>query len=182
MSFDMNVARLVGQFKKTRFEEEAHLLSRLLVDEEQLCTRIDFGRGKFVDEVFSFETPHRDSKKEQADTWIVQRGPVNEENLQAELRPDLIQFLKKHHSWILHLYLKRPHSPLVLMADEYVTYVRRRNSTGKIRRIARQSGHFSTSVRFPIELHDLLREEPKSLSQTVVDIVATHYKKRRKYD
>ena len=175
-NISMRLSRLTEQFKKTGFVSEARLLHMHAKD--SLVDIVFVTQATPSQTMFTLETRLAGHQ----DTWVIRCESLNPDNLGKELTEETIELLQKGNDWILHLYLKRPHRPFVLMADEYVTYVKKQTDQGKLATLHRKSGHFSTSIRFPIELHDLLRRETASISSTVVDIVAKEYKKRGYYD
>ncbi len=180
--FRDRMVRLKRNIQKTGFAKEASRLERRVTSIEQLQQVNTFGNRELIG------YPIQENER---DLILLTNAPADTSSLYLlakyqEARPESVAALKSHlstFSSLVQVHVLRPHRPPFLLCDELFVWGSKKRRCGKLGAYKpRTSSRQATSVRFPMELHDLIREESSSLSDTVVHIVAEHYRRLRKYD
>tara|TARA_R110000824_G_scaffold59858_1_gene160398 strand:+ start:4213 stop:4785 length:573 start_codon:yes stop_codon:yes gene_type:complete len=185
--FRDKVLRLKRNLHSTGFTAEAMRLERRITEPAQL-SQVGRPAGVRAPELRGY--PIQENERDLVIITLIPTLSIFERALAPELWPNgppyslhTLQKFEETNQAILQAHVHRYKSKAVLLCDELMTYASKARKNGKLaRHKSRTSSHQATSIRFPITVHDLLRELPGSISDNVVSMCEDSLRKLGKLD
>lgn len=184
--FRDQVLRLKRNLHDTGFTLEAARLERRLTDPSQL-NQIARPAGVRAPELRGFGI-----KENERDLVIITMVPTLSiferaltgwgKGVDPPFHRYTLEKFEAEHNQILQAHVHRFKGKTVLLCDELITYARKTRKNGKLaRHKSRSSSHQATSIRFPMDIHDLLREMDGSISDNVVEFCREGLRRMGRY-